>query len=56
MTADVEALHTVRAGDTVVAREMAALWPNLFGLGVFVPLKIGIDKALALDATSPCGW
>ncbi|MDI4667390.1 ProQ/FinO family protein, partial [Xanthobacter autotrophicus] len=26
------------------------LWPNLFRAGVFVPLKIGIDKILATDA------
>lgn len=50
MTADEAALKMVRAGDTAVAREMAALWPNLFGAGVFVPLKIGIDKILAIDA------
>lgn len=50
MTAEVTALEPVRAGDTVVSREVAALWPNLFGPGVFVPLKIGIDKILAIDA------
>ena len=50
MTADDTALEAVRAGDTAVAREMAALWPNLFGPGVFVPLKIGIDKILSIDA------
>ena len=50
MTVDETALEPTRAGDTVVAREMAALWPNLFGAGVFVPLKIGIDKILTIDA------
>lgn len=50
MAVDVTALEPTRAGDTVVAREMAALWPNLFGPDVYVPLKIGIDKILAIDA------
>lgn len=39
-----------RITEAVVVREVAALWPNLFGPGVFVPLKIGIDKILAIDA------
>ncbi len=43
-------LGAIRASDTAVAREIATLWPNLFGPGVFVPLTIGIDKILAADA------
>ena len=39
-----------RAGETVVALEVAMLWPKLFCPGVFVPFKIGIDKQLAIDA------
>lgn len=50
MTAGATDLGTIRVEDTNVAREVAALWPNLFGAGVFVPLKIGIDKILAIDA------
>lgn len=46
--APVQAAPTV--AETAVAREVTTLWPNLFGPGVFVPLKIGIDKALKLDA------
>ncbi|CAN7639422.1 ProQ/FinO family protein [Acidovorax sp. LjRoot129] len=41
---------TVAVEETAVAREVATLWPHLFGPGVFVPLKVGIDKALAIDA------
>ena len=43
-------LGAARASETAVAREIATLWPNLFGPGVFVPLTIGIDKILAADA------
>lgn len=50
MTADASVLESIQAVDTAVAREVATLWPNLFGPGVFVPLKIGIDKILAIDA------
>lgn len=50
MTAEVTAIEPVRVGETLVAREVAALWPKLFGPDVFVPLKIGIDKILAIDA------
>ena len=50
MTGDVTAIESVRVGETLVAREVAALWPKLFGPDVFVPLKIGIDKILAIDA------
>lgn len=50
MTAEAKEIQTIKAGETVVAREVAALWPNLFAPGVFVPLKIGIDKILAIDA------
>lgn len=39
-----------RIAEADVVREVATLWPNLFGPGVFVPLKIGIDKILAIDA------
>lgn len=50
MIAESAEIRSIRAGETAVAREVAALWPNLFGPGVFVPLKIGIDKILAIDA------
>lgn len=50
MDTDLALLEAMPVRDTVVAREMARLWPNLFGPGVFVPLKIGIDKILAIDA------
>lgn len=50
MTAEGEHARATRVKDTAVARELAELWPNLFGAGVSVPLKIGIDKILALDA------
>lgn len=50
MTAEGADAKTTRVVDTAVAREAAQLWPNLFGVGVFVPLETGIDKTLAMDA------
>lgn len=50
MTTGATEIGAIRASETAVAREIATLWPNLFGPGVFVPLTIGIDKILAADA------
>ncbi len=50
MDTDLALLEAMPVRDTVVAREMARLWPNLFGPGDFVPLEINIDKILADDA------
>lgn len=50
MTSEGADARATRVGDTAVARELAELWPNLFGAGVFVPLRIGIDKTLAIEA------
>lgn len=52
---ETETLHTPAdsepaVSNTIVAREMSARWPNLFGPGVYVPLKVGIDKTLFADA------
>ena len=50
MDTDLALLEAMPVRDTVVAQEMARLWPNLFGPGDFVPLAINIDKILADDA------
>ena len=50
MTAVATEIEAGRAGAPPVAREVATLWPGLFGAGVCVPLKLGIDKLLAVDA------